>query len=258
MSKFEVGQRVRMVDDFCSAKKGMIGTIIEVLPKGTEAGVRFDNEFRGGHTCGGRCEDGRGHWIQYYYLALIEDTIAKHKAGEVVRVKSTLNYGNYGGIYPSAQQTAKRGEEVKIKSVTKNGRYKIEGSIFTWTDEMFEEVVDKFILSVVFDGGHKEYNYATDDKTIKKGDKVVVPAGRENRHTTVTVTNVEPCYDSATYIKYKRIIRKCTEDEVTTEGLTDSKSIAISENFGDTTVTVVVTGKLNKKYIEKVLSRIVD
>lgn len=258
MSKLEVGQRIRMVTDFCSAKEGMTGTIIEVKYDFGELGVRFDKAFVGGHTCGGKCEDGFGQWVKPFHIELIEATITKHKVGEVVRVKSTMNYGNYGGIYPSVQQMAKRGKEVKIKSVTKNGRYKVEGSIFTWTDEMFEEVVDKFVLSVVFDGGHKEYNYSTDDKTIKKGDKVVVPAGRENRHTTVTVTNVKPCDDLATYTEYKRIIRKCTADEVTTARVTVNKNITITENFGDTTVTVVVTGKLDKKHIEKVLSRIVD
>jgi hypothetical protein len=262
MSKFDVGQRVRMIAGYDCAKKGMIGTIKKVTVD--SYAVEFDSKFSGGHTCGCVCKAGHGHWVVESKLELIiaEGATAKHKAGEVVRVKSTLAYGNYGGIYPSAQQTAKRGKEVKIKSVTKNGRYKVEGSIFTWTDEMFEEFEGegKFILSVVFDGGHKEYNYTTTDKTIKKGDKVVVPAGRENRPTTVTVTNVKLCDRFTTGDGLKHIIRKGAVEEAKVEAKEEvtSDGIMITEKFGDTTVMVAVSGKLNKQHIEKVLSRIVD
>lgn len=73
----------------------------------------------------------------------------KYQPGEAVKVRGDLKYGNYhmkndasNAMYPADQQFAKRGKIVKIKSITKTGKYMIEGSIFPWVDEMFEDAVE--------------------------------------------------------------------------------------------------------------------
>lgn len=76
-------------------------------------------------------------------------TSFKYQPGEAVKVRGDLKYGNYhmkndasNTMYPADQQFAKRGKIVKIKSITKTGKYMIEGSIFPWVDEMFEDLVE--------------------------------------------------------------------------------------------------------------------
>jgi hypothetical protein len=74
------------------------------------------------------------------------ETITKYKPGDVVTVRSDLNqfipYTMSDGkneMIPASQMLTKRGKSVKIKSVTKTGKYMIEGSMFPWVDEMFED-----------------------------------------------------------------------------------------------------------------------
>lgn len=67
-----------------------------------------------------------------------------YKPGDVVTVRSDLSeyrmyYMNDGSnpMGMTDQMLTKRGKKVKIKSMTKTGKYLIEGSIFPWVDEMF-------------------------------------------------------------------------------------------------------------------------
>ena len=68
--KFKVGDRVRVIKDYDSAKKGMVGTI-EVVRDEKIVGVKFDKKFYGGHILGGRCEHGYGHWVYPDCIELI-------------------------------------------------------------------------------------------------------------------------------------------------------------------------------------------
>ena len=94
-------------------------------------------------------------------------TSFKYQPGEAVKVRGDLKYGNYhmkndtsNTMYPADQQFAKRGKIVKIKSITKTGKYMIEGSIFPWVDEMFEDLVEV------------EKVEKTTDRKFKVGDRV--------------------------------------------------------------------------------------
>lgn len=71
-------------------------------------------------------------------------TKTKYQPGDVVKVRSDLQawviYHMSDGSNPmemTDQMFTKCGKQVKIKSVTKTGKYLIEGSIFPWVDEMF-------------------------------------------------------------------------------------------------------------------------
>ena len=72
MSKeFKKGDRVKLLQNVDGAKGGMIGTCMNrggcyAIP------VEFDEVFKGGHSCGGRTIDGRGHWITPNYLELLD------------------------------------------------------------------------------------------------------------------------------------------------------------------------------------------
>jgi RNase P/RNase MRP subunit p29 len=68
---FKFGDRVEVVNDFDDAKVGMTGKIIFNDNHGL-LGVEFDKSFKGGHSCGGRCKDGYGHWAGVDHLRLIE------------------------------------------------------------------------------------------------------------------------------------------------------------------------------------------
>lgn len=69
--QFKAGDRVRVTKGCDSAKKGMVGTVVGKNYR--SYGVRFDRKFYGGHTLGGRCEDGYGHWILPERLELIRE-----------------------------------------------------------------------------------------------------------------------------------------------------------------------------------------
>lgn len=76
----------------------------------------------------------------------------KYKPGDEVIVVSSLR-GRYtmadgtNEMWVTDQMKTKAGKAVKIKSVTKTGKYMIEGSIFPWVDGMFEKKIidDKFM-----------------------------------------------------------------------------------------------------------------
>ena len=68
--------------------------------------------------------------------------------------------------------------------------------------------------SVILDEGCKSYYYLTDDSSIKVGDLVIVPAGKDNQEKVVEVVNIE--YFSAENVplpieKTKQIICKCED-----------------------------------------------
>ena len=142
--KFKVGDRVVMTHNFCSAEVGMIGVVKHCWDSKLLA-VEFVERFNGGHDCCGYCKNGHGHNVHVNQVSLLKSS-TKYQPGDIVIVRSDLRIGYYkmesGGdpMRVTDQMLTKRGKKVKIKSVTKSGKYMIEGSIFPWTDEMF---VDK-------------------------------------------------------------------------------------------------------------------
>jgi hypothetical protein len=144
--KFKVGQRVEVVKGYCCAKVGMTGVIIHVFDYDSPLyQVKFDKKFPGGHDCAGKCKYGYGHNLYTEHLKLIEKSAStKYKPGDVVTVRSDLAaYTTYAmedqtnSMDATEQMVTKAGKKVKIKSVTKTGKYMIEGSIFPWVDGMF-------------------------------------------------------------------------------------------------------------------------
>lgn len=70
--------------------------------------------------------------------------------------------------------------------------------------------------SVTFDDGYKSYYYLTDDDSIKVGDFVLVPAGKDNHEAVVEVVNIEYFSEENVPLpieKTKRIIRKCIDED---------------------------------------------
>jgi hypothetical protein len=210
MKKFTVGQRVRVTRDWCAARVGMVGTIVV---EAGNYGIKFDKKFTGGHNLDGKCTVGYGHWIPGDFLELIEETYTtKYKPGDVVKVKSDLRKKYYcmadgsNHMLPTEQMFTKAGKKVKIKSVTKTGKYMIEGSIFPWVDEMFEDKVEvkctttpkkttketfnTYLVSVVFSDWGTEYMYLSETK-YSVGDNVVVPCGTCDHKKDVKVVKVE-------------------------------------------------------------------
>jgi hypothetical protein len=184
--KFEIGQRVEMVKDCCHAKVGMRGTIIGYDTPVHDYQVKFDKKFPGGHSCNGKCKDGYGHHVDERHIKLI-DTVytTKYKPGDEVTVRSDLTYTkqyymtdgkNY--MYPTDQMLTKRGKKVKIKSVTKTGKYMIEGSIFPWVDEMFVD----------------EAEVKPTGKKYKVGDHVKVLLNGKEKTGVIRRTESEECF----------------------------------------------------------------
>lgn len=76
---------------------------------------------------------------------------------------------------------------------------------------------DLIICNVTFEKYGKTYCYLTEDDTLKAGDRVIVPAGRENRESIVTIDSVEYCSKEKPPFpldKLKKVIRKCTEEDL--------------------------------------------
>ena len=217
---FKVGDRVRLVNCHYENECGTIYKIEDCLDYELPFDVLLDDK-RKGH---GGYDDllGSGHYFTstetMVHLRTKKSTSkAKYKVGDYVLVREDLSYGNYGGIRPTEQQFCKKGKRVRIKEVTKDGRYKIDGSIFIWTDEMFEELERElkkyFVVTVVFDSD-REYCYLSDEHDIAIDSNVVVPVGSGNHETVATVKKVGWYYASeAKYDvdKMKKVIRKGTE-----------------------------------------------
>ena len=190
-SEIKVGQRVELVKDVDYAKAGMVGTVKEIT-SGTyhPIGVEFDKEFEGGHTLGGTCKKGYGHYVGTNDIKFVStgykvgEYATKYKPGDVVTVRSDLRRSYYkmadgsNGMETTDQMLTKRGQKVKIKSVTKTGKYMIEGSIFPWVDEMF---VDE----------------SKAEPTYKIGDRVVIGdsnIGGKYKGQIGTIAKFDPTY----------------------------------------------------------------
>ena len=75
---------------------------------------------------------------------------------------------------------------------------------------------DYIYCSVAFEEGQKSYYYLTEDDSIKIGDFVLVPAGKDNRAVVVEVVNIEYFSEDNVPLpieKTKRIIRKCMDED---------------------------------------------
>lgn len=75
---------------------------------------------------------------------------------------------------------------------------------------------DYIYCSVVFEEGQKSYYYLTEDDSIKIGDFVLVPVGKDNREVVVEVVNIEYFSEDNVPLpieKTKRIIRKCMDED---------------------------------------------
>lgn len=75
---------------------------------------------------------------------------------------------------------------------------------------------DYIYCSVVFEEGQKSYYYLTEDDSIKIGDFVLVPAGKDNHEVVVEVVNIEYFREDNVPLpieKTKRIIRKCMDED---------------------------------------------
>lgn len=75
---------------------------------------------------------------------------------------------------------------------------------------------DYIYCSVEFDEGYKSYYYISDDDSVKVGDYVVVPVGKDNHHSVAQVVKVEFFAEEDVPLPLKRtkhIIRKCTDDD---------------------------------------------
>lgn len=76
---------------------------------------------------------------------------------------------------------------------------------------------DYIFCSVVFEDPYKSYYYLTDDDSIDIGDFVIVPAGKDNHEAIVEVIHIEYFSEADAPFpvdKTKKIIRKCTDEEV--------------------------------------------
>lgn len=169
---FKVGDKVKVVGDIFP--KGHVGVIYKIDHTDW---VPFDlilDNFDKGHS-GIALDGSKNHWcVDSEDIVKITET--KYNVGDWVNVRSYLSTEkSYGGIYPSEQMLHKVGQKVRIKAVTKTGRYKIEGSCFTWTNEMFEEVKKETPVETKTEKTHR-YNV---------GDKVRVRADLKPSYETI-------------------------------------------------------------------------
>ena len=70
--------------------------------------------------------------------------------------------------------------------------------------------------SVYFESGYKTYYYLTDDDSIRVGDYVIVPAGKDNHKSIARVEEIEYFNEENVPFpveKTKKIIRKCTDED---------------------------------------------
>ena len=172
-SEIKVGMRVKMVENRDFAKKGRVGVVVKFsVVDPSLVGVKFDKLFYGGHSLGGMCDNGYGQWVRPTDIEPVEtvSTIdTKYKPGDMVTVRSDLRYRTYkmadgkNTMNTTPQMLSKAGKKVKIKSVTKTGKYIIEGSIFPWVDEMF---VDESSVNTT--------EHKSDEPKFKVGDRVRV------------------------------------------------------------------------------------
>jgi hypothetical protein len=221
--KFNVGDKVRVV-----VGEGKGHTAVVVKPKRTLGIYDYEVEFERAYSFTHNGTHGDRDHYRYYWereLELVESvketkSTTKFKPGDVAKVKSDLRWNGYyrmadgkNGMRVTDQMLTKRGKDVKIKSVTKTGKYMIEGSIFPWVDEMFEEpIVElKLVCLVNFKKGGELYAYLSDDTSITVDSEVIVPVGKANKRTTAKVVKIG--YYAADELKFpikdlKKVIEK--------------------------------------------------
>lgn len=148
--KFKIGDKVKVVkgNTVGEMDNGLVGVIVK--PKSDPQPWKWEVNFSENHsfTHSGSQHDGKSCY-RYYNdenLELVTESTTKHKPGDWVTVRSRLETGKFyrmadksNPMTVNEQMLNKFGKKVKIKSVTKTGKYKIEGSIFPWVDEMFED-----------------------------------------------------------------------------------------------------------------------
>lgn len=149
--KFKIGDQVRVTGDCHIGEMGVISRVkgdkfdSEIILHGWDYEVKFGKQLKYTH----RGNRGTGSHVYYYYDERNLELVScgtKYKPGDMVTVRDNLNrwdiYHMADGKNPmeaTEQMLSKCGKVVKIKSVTKTGKYMIEGSIFPWVDEMFED-----------------------------------------------------------------------------------------------------------------------
>lgn len=215
--KFNVGDKVRVKDNYYdNSTRGKVGVIVK--PNKFicyDYEVEFDKSYNFTHIG----THGRDRYRYFYEreLELVESVnetkpTTKYKPGDEVTVKSDLTYSR---LYKMAdgtnrmpctnQMCTKRGKKVKIKSVTKTGKYMIEGSIFPWVDEMFEEPViePKLVCFANFKKDGKLYTYLTDDTSITVGSDVLVPVYSGSKSCKVKVMRIGYYYEDELDVPFK-------------------------------------------------------
>lgn len=74
--KFKVGDKIRMTNDYCDARKGFVGTVRGYDNDSDEYAVFFselEKEDKG-HNCNGRVPEGGGQYVHEDYMELLEET----------------------------------------------------------------------------------------------------------------------------------------------------------------------------------------
>lgn len=234
--KFNVGDKVRVRDSYYVDKaRGRLGVIVNstrsIRPYDYE--VEFDKSYGFSHTGTQGCD--RYRYFNERELELVESVketlpTTKYKPGDEVTVKASLSQvvqyymaDSSNGTWVSTQMLTKRGKKVKIRSITKTGKYLIEGSIFCWVDEMFEEPViePKLVCFVNFKKDGDLYSYLTEDTSITVGSEVIVPVGKFDKYTKAKVMRIG--YYADDELKYpikdmKKVIEK-VETPITKEDI---------------------------------------
>lgn len=74
MSDFNVGDRIVVTENFCSAKVGMTGTVIALCDRSSalDCAVCFDEPFPGANSCGGKCDIYHGHYMTFSAIEHID------------------------------------------------------------------------------------------------------------------------------------------------------------------------------------------
>lgn len=96
---FKIGDKVQVIWEYFSAKRGMKGTI-----KATKTpcwGIEFDEKIMSGHDCDGKTKDGYGYWVPPEFLEPIKsekkvEEKTMFKIGDRVRVIKKYNAANVG------------------------------------------------------------------------------------------------------------------------------------------------------------------
>lgn len=182
--KFNVGDKVKVVRSthYTTSDVGCVGVIVTNTAWRHDYTVDFGRVYEFTHN--GHVANAK-YTYRFYNeddLELVESSKVsaktKYKPGDVVTVRSDLKIKHYTMVDGSNrmrvtdQMLHKAGKNVKIKSVTKTGKYMIEGSIFPWVDEMFVDESNKPTKKPTKEFKKEAKNTETKPK-FKVGDVVV-------------------------------------------------------------------------------------